>query len=156
MKLPTLALLLLLVAPARAGDEDRLQDQLTQYTVIVADLEKSDAAGVATTEIAKLKAWLSQAQTKLATGDEDVVEILVRRFKPEVRYVRAILERTDIEAKLKAMQEEEDSLGKEAKKLKTRAAELDKRRKELQAAVESRKGDQSGGFKAVPAFGGGR
>ena len=145
-----LAGLLAATAPAFAGDEERLQDQIHQFNAIVADLEKSDTGGVATAEIAKLKSWLTEAQAKLAAGDEDDVEALVRRFKPEVRYVRATLERSDAEAKLKAMQVEEERMDEEAKQLKARSQELDIRRKELQAALNARRG---GGLKKVD-FGG--
>ena len=145
-----LAGLLAATAPAFAGDEERLQDQIHQFNVIAADLEKSDTGGVATAEIAKLKSWLTEAQAKLAAGDEDDVEALVRRFKPEVRYVRATLERSDAEAKLKAMQVEEERKDEEAKQLKARSQELDIRRKELQAALNARRG---GGLKKVD-FGG--
>ena len=145
-----LAGLLAATAPAFAGDEERLQDQIHQFNVIAADLEKSDTGGVATAEIAKLKSWLTEAQAKLAAGDEDDVEALVRRFKPEVRYVRATLERSDAEAKLKAMQVEEERMDEEAKQLKARSQELDIRRKELQAALNARRG---GGLKKVD-FGG--
>ena len=138
-------------SPALAGDEERLQDQITQFSVIAADLEKSDPDGVATAEIAKLKSWLTEAQAKLAAGDEDDVELLVRRFKPEVRYIRTILARSEAEAKLAAMRKEEERLDDEAKRLKGRSQELDIRRKELNAALNARRG---GGLKPVN-FGGG-
>ena len=145
-----LAAVLLLSATAFGGDEERMQDQIHQFNVIAADLEKSDPDGVATAEIAKLKSWLTEAQAKLAAGDEDEVEILVRRFKPEVRYVRMILERSDAEAKLTAMQKEEEQADEDAKRLKARAQDLDIRRKELQSALNARRG---GGLKKVK-FGG--
>jgi len=145
-----LAAVLLLSATAFGGDEERMQDQIHQFNVIAADLEKSDTVGVATSEIAKLKSWLTEAQAKLAAGDEDEVEILVRRFKPEVRYVRMILERSDAEAKLTAMQKEEEQADEDAKRLKARAQDLDIRRKELQSALNARRG---GGLKKVK-FGG--
>ena len=78
------------------------------------------------------------------------MEILVRRFKPEVRYVRMILERSDAEAKLTAMQKEEEQADEDAKRLKARAQDLDIRRKELQSALNARRG---GGLKKVK-FGG--
>jgi len=146
IRIPLVFALVASASPALAGDEERLQDQITQFSMIAADLEKSDGAGVATAEIAKLKSWLTEAQAKLAAGDEDEVEILVRRFKPEVRYIRTILARSDAEAKLASMKEEEERLDDEAKKHKGRAQELDIRRKELQSALNARRG---GGLKKV-------
>lgn len=140
-------------SPAFAGDEERLQDQITQYSVILADLKKTDTEGVATPELATLQSWLTQAQTKLAADHADRVEFIVRRFKPQVGLVRAILERTHSAAKLQKMREDDLAFREEARSLESRAKELEKRRRELKDAVEARRPDR-GGFKQ-PAFGGG-
>lgn len=147
------ALVATLPSAAVAGDEDRLQDQITQYNVILADLQKTDTEGVATAELATLQAWITQAQTKLAAGDADPVELIVRRYKPQVGLVRAILERATAAAKLQKMREDDLAFREEARQLESRAKELEKRRRELKDAVEARRPDR-GGFKQ-PAFGGG-
>ncbi len=147
-----LAAILAVPSLAFAGDEERLQDQITQYNVILADLKKTDTEGVATRELATLQSWLTQAQTKLATDDVDPVELIVRRFKPQVGLVRAILERATATDKLQKMREDDLAFREEARQLETRAKELEKRRRELKDAVEARRPDR-GGFKR-PAFGG--
>ncbi len=128
-----------------------MQDQITQYTVILADLKKSDTESVATPDIAKLQSWLTQAQTKLAADDEDDVEIIVRRFKPQVRLVRAILERKTSADKLQKMRGDDLSFREEARQLESRTKELEKRRRELKNAVDARRPNR-GGFKQ-PEFG---
>lgn len=137
---------------AQAADEARLQDQITQYNVILADLKKADTGAVATAELATLQSWLTQAQTKLATGDEDDVEIIVRRFKPQVGLVRAMLKRAKTDIELQRMREDDQTYREEARQLESRAKELEKRRRELKDAVEARR-PGNGGLK-TPSFGG--
>jgi len=138
---------------AEAADEARLQDQITQYNVILADLKKADTGAVATAEFAKLQSWITQAQTKLATGDDDDVEIIVRRFKPQVGLVRAMLKRAKTSVELQRMREDDQTFREEARRLESRAKELEKRRRELKDAVEARRPGR-GGLRA-PSFGGG-
>ena len=139
---------------AQASDEERLQDQITQYNVILADLKRSDPSGVATSELAKLQSWLTQAQTRLAADDADLVAIIAARFKPQVGLVRAMLERAQTKVKLENMRQDDLAFREEARRLETRARELEKRRRELKDAVEARRPGR-GGFK-TPSFGGGR
>lgn len=140
-------------SPAAADDEERLQDQITQYKVIHADLSRSDTGGVATAELARLDSWLAMAQTKLATGDDEAVEVVVGRFKPQVGLIRAMLERAAAAIKLQKMREDDLAFREEARSLESRTKDLEKRRRELKDAVEARRPDR-GGFKA-PTFGGG-
>jgi chromosome segregation ATPase len=138
--------------PASAADEERHQDTLTQYAVIVADLKRSDIRGVATGEIAKLEQWISEAQAHLAAENDDDVARLVRRFKPEVQYVRAVLALSELQSRRDELKKEGEILKAEWAKFQKRTKDLDKRREELQMALQRRDGPK--GLKA-PVFGGG-
>jgi len=89
--------LALLIPTASADDLAKMKDEVQQYTLKLADLEKDDEEKGAIKELKLCQLWLNEAQAQLVRDEEDLAGKNLRRVSIAVEMIAALIENAKAE-----------------------------------------------------------